>query len=104
VNLGPIQWYNWTMSKPTAPAAIDTDTCSFTKDEMLCTAFVPELGHLRAQTPNYHSVARFNTKEALIEQLAWMHPDRDEPFWKMLPKQALAVAVASRLEQVGILN
>ncbi len=92
------------MSKATSPKAIETETGSFTKDEMKCTAFIPELGLLTVETPNYHTVARFSTKQDLVQQLAWMHPEHDEPFWKMHRKETLAVVAAHRLEQVGILN
>lgn len=92
------------MNKATSSKAIETKTCSFTKDEMMCTAFIPELGSFSVQTPNYHTLARFSTKDDLVEQLAWMHPDCDVPFWKMFRKETLAVVAAHRLESLGMLG
>lgn len=90
--------------KTTSPKAIETETEHFTKDEVLCTAVLPELGSFTAATPNYHTLARFSTKDDLVQQLAWMHPEKDEPFWKMFRKETLAVVAASRLEALGMLS
>ena len=94
------------MSKVTSSKTIETSNATFTKDEMKCTAFIPELGLLECDTPAYHQQARFMDKPALVEQLAYFYDDPrfDEKFWKAFRKEILAVAGAAQVAKMQAAN
>lgn len=92
------------MSKETSPKTIETEDAVFTKDAVLATADIPGVGFHSAPIEDYHFEARFLTKGDLVEQLAWMHPDRAGDYWKRFRKETLVVVAVSTRRAALALN
>ena len=84
----------------TTSKTIETLDARFTKDAVLCTAELPALGLITCSTPDWHQMARFLEKPALVDQALYMYgdvPGIDEAFLRRQRKEVLVVMGAHYL-------
>lgn len=86
----------------TTSKTIETLDARFTKDAVLCTAELPVLGLITCSTPDWHQMARFLEKPALVDQATYLYAEEtglDEDFWRRQRKEVLVVAGAHYLSR-----